>query len=93
MRDVAVQGVGTVLGGAVLAGLAQLAGLIPTDPLSIVVIAILTLSLGLAAFTAIRGATEPSITRGDLETAQKIQSIDVSMEILDQPEERSDADS
>lgn len=87
-RDVVVQAMGTIFGGAVLAGLAQLAGLIPFDPLSITVIVIMTLGLAAGIISMVRAATKPPILRSDLETVEKIHTIDVALEILDQSKNR-----
>lgn len=89
-RDVAVQALGTIFGGAVLAGLGQVVGLIPSDPASITVVVILTLGLTGAIFSMVRSATKPPILRSDLETVKKIESIDAALQILDESNNRSD---
>ena len=89
-RDVVVQALGTIFGGAVLAGLGQVVGLIPSDPASITVIAILTLGLTGAIISMIRSATKPPILRSDLETREKIRDIDAALKILDESNNRLD---
>ncbi|MGY4844531.1 hypothetical protein ACW9PK_07185 [Kocuria sp. MNB10] len=87
-RDVVVQALGTIFGGAVLAGLGQIVGLIPSDPGSITVIVILTVGLTIGLFSAVRSATKPPILRSDLETVEKIESIDAALKILDESNNR-----
>ena len=89
-RDVVVQALGTIFGGAVLAGLGQVVGLIPSDPASITVIAILTLGLTGAIISMVRSATKPPILRSDLETRKKIRDIDATLKIFDESNNRPD---
>lgn len=92
-RDVAVQALGTIFGGAVLAGLGQVVGLIPSDPASITVIVILTIGLAGAVFTIVRSATKPPILRSDLDTLEEIESIDAALKRLDESKARPDTTS
>lgn len=87
-RDVVVQALGTIFGGAVLAGLGQVVGLIPSDPASITVIVILTLGLTGAIISMVRSATKPPIFRSDLETREKIRNIDATLKIFDESNNR-----
>lgn len=67
IRDVAVQALATVLGGSVLAGLAQLAGLLPSDGLSITVVAIGVVSFLAAVGVWLRDASQGPLPRRILE--------------------------
>ena len=82
-RDVAVQGVGTVFGGAVLALLAQIVGLLPSDPHLIVITVVLTLGLAGAVLSAVLGLTKPPIANSDVETVNRIEQIDGAIATLD----------
>lgn len=91
-RDIAVQGTGTVLGGAVLAGLAQLAGLLPTDPISVAIIAALTAGLTAAVVAGIRGALQPPITVRDMTIIQELDALDVALRSISLPDQDPSAE-
>lgn len=86
-RDIAVQGTGTVMGGAVLAGLAQLAGFLPTDPLSVTIIVILAAGLTVSVVSGIRDALQPPITRRDMDISQELDALEVAMQSISLPDQ------
>nr|WP_176705480.1 hypothetical protein [Arthrobacter sp.] len=76
VRDITVQSIGTILGGSVLAGLAIIIGLLPSDALSLIVIAILSITLLVAVLSTIWSAINAPITKEDLLAIERIRALD-----------------
>lgn len=90
MRDVAVQGTGTVLGGAVLAGLAQIVGILPTDTASITVAAVASSGLVLSVITSIGGFTRSPVSDREFEILNMLQALDRASQHIGQSSTESD---
>lgn len=90
VRDVAVQGTGTVLGGAVLAGLAQIVGILPTDTASITVAAVASSGLVLSVITSIGGFTRSPVSDREFEILNMLQALDRASQHIGQSSTESD---